>query len=114
MKNISLRTKFPRVIGFLAAISMCAVSSGALAASVSASGGLNQVEYPGSLMIQYAGVNYQAFLTSPCSGIPGYSADTIKIWASLAQASLLSGKTLTIYYSDCGSGHYISDLVLVK
>lgn len=73
------------------------------------------MEYPQTfLMIQYAGVNYVAQPTSPGCSIPAISADTLKIWASLAQASVLSGKTLTIYYDDCSGTHYITDLVLVK
>jgi len=117
MINIFKRTtKFSRLTAILATLSITAVSSVALASgfSVLAVGGLQQVEYPSSLMVQYNGINYQAFLTSQCSGIPGYNADTLKIWASLAQASLLSGKNMVIYYNDCGGAHYINDLVLQK
>jgi len=117
MTNIFRRsTKFSRLMAVSAALSITALSSAAFAfgSTVLCVGGPTQVEYPNFFMIQYAGINYQASLSSPCSGIPGYSADTLKIWSGLAQASLLSGKNLLIYYNDCGGNHYINDLVLMK
>jgi hypothetical protein len=45
--------------------------------------------------------------TSVGCGIPVQSADAVKVWASLGQGALLSGKTVSIGYVDCNGNHYI-------
>jgi hypothetical protein len=49
---------------------------------------------------------------SPIAGCPVSSQETLKIWASMAQAALLSGKSLRVYSTYCGSRNYINDLVI--
>ena len=112
----SIRKHLANVLAVISAVGVVSFSAAAFAAGpTQVVGGLSQVEYPGTyLMIQYSGVNYIGQGASPGCSLPAYSADTIKMWASLSQASLLSGKNMTIYYNDCNGAHYISDLVLIK
>ena len=71
------------------------------------------------LMVQLSSntsINYFAQQSSPCSGVPSLSADSIKMFLSLAQAAVLAGKSITIYYNYCSGGSipYIYDIVLMK
>ena len=115
IKSVRGRSNFVALATILA---FSAVATSASAAFVDAAGGPTQVEYPGFLMIQYQGINYQTSASSPCAGVAGSNIDTVKLWASLAQSALLAGKSMRIYYNDCTvSGvttHYIGDLVLQK
>src|SRR6478609_1052853 len=43
---------------------------------------------------------------SPGCDIPPPNAEAIRVWQSLAQSALLSGKSVSIGYSDCGGNHY--------
>ena len=48
--------------------------------------------------------SYMAVATySPCGGVPAPSLDTVKIWISLGQAALLSGKQVIVGWNDCGT-----------
>jgi hypothetical protein len=59
--------------------------------------------------------NFVAQLGSPCSAVPANSIDTIKIWQSIAQSALLSGKNATLYYTACSNGvKYITDVVVIR
>lgn len=112
------RTRGRSFVTLATVLAFSAIASTASAAFVDATGGPTQVEYPGFLMVQYQGVNYQSSTGTPCAGAGGSSIDTIKLWASLAQSALLAGKSMRIYYNDCTVGgvttHYIGDLVLEK
>ncbi|HKO48146.1 MAG TPA: hypothetical protein VJV79_10505 [Polyangiaceae bacterium] len=57
-------------------------------------------------------VYYADVGVSPGCDISVPSAETVKIWQSLAQSALLSGKTVSIGYTDCGDYHYIRWLSL--
>jgi len=46
--------------------------------------------------------------------IPVPSADTVKIWLGLAQAALLSGKSVDIGYTDCSGYHWIVSFTLKR
>jgi hypothetical protein len=97
-----------------------------LSTSLTASAGSSnfspvQIEFPGVLMVQDPqGVNYYAQVNSPCTGVSGYSMDTLKIWQSLAQAALLANKNIVLYYTQCtgnppaNTNKYITDIVLKK
>jgi hypothetical protein len=69
-----------------------------------------------SFMVNCASVNYSVFVTAPsgCSTGDNRSIDAVKIWLSLAQASLLSGKSLQIYYDTCGGSNTVTDMILIK
>lgn len=111
IKNV-LATR--RLITLAVTLGMSVVSSTAFAAFVNCSP--NQVEYSqGNLLIQCAPVNYAAQSTPP-SACAAYArnVDTQKIWANLAQAALLSGKSVRIYYDVCSGSNIIGDLVLIK
>ena len=102
------------------ALAITSAATPALAGTqVVATGGLSQLEYSGNLLtFQVAGgANYAAQTTAVtgtgCS-IPALSLDTLKLWASMGQASLLSGKTLTFYVNTCNGTAWIYDVVLVK
>jgi hypothetical protein len=70
---------------------------------------------PDLLLQTNDGVNYQGTATySQGCGIVAPTADAVKIWASLGQAALLSGKNVTIYYTNCGGTNWIQDVVLVR
>ncbi len=120
MKSI-IRARKSTIVSALAAVLFTlATATHAVAGGtrVDAVGGPSQVEFPGFFMIQYKGVNYVGTQTAQCAAVPARSIDTIRFWNSLAQAALLSGKTLTIYFDDCTvngvTTHYLNDLVLVQ
>ena|SRR5438552_17158060 len=73
------------------------------------------IEYmSGTLIIQDAtGVNFygQTGTQAGCTA-NNQSIDTLKLWLSLGQAALLSGKTVKIYFNVCGGINYISALDL--
>jgi hypothetical protein len=73
------------------------------------------VEYSaGTVLVQLpGGTNYNGVL-SAASGCTGnnQNADTLKAWTSLAQAALLSGKSLKIYYTPCAGTNYINTMDL--
>jgi hypothetical protein len=103
-----------------AAAAASLVVTSASAASV---GPVSQVEYNANggsnpqLMIQVNGgaTNYFAQQNSPCTGVPSQSIETIKIFLSIAQASLLSGKKVTLYTNTCSNGtQYIYDIVMAR
>jgi hypothetical protein len=79
----------------------------------------NLVEYGTSgLIVQVnGGTNYYGQLTaqSGCTG-NNQTTETLKQWLSLAQAALLSGKQLRVYYNICGSNNqlYIVALDLIQ
>lgn len=53
------------------------------------------------------GAYYADVRISPGCGMSAPTAEAVRIWQSLAQSALLSGKTVSIGYSDCGGYHYI-------
>jgi len=53
------------------------------------------------------GVYYADVGISPGCGLSAPTADAVRMWQSLAQSALLSGKTVSVGYSDCGGYHYI-------
>ena len=70
---------------------------------------------PDLLLQTNDGVNYQGTATyAPGCGIVAPTADAVKIWASLGQAALLSGKNVTIYWTNCGGTNWLQDVVLVR
>jgi len=91
-----------------------------LANATGITGAASQIEYnPSSsyMLIQLNGntsINYTVNLTSPGCSIPAVNIDSVKIFLSIAQGALLSGKNLTIYYTTCGTGLYVQDLVLAR
>jgi len=84
-------------------------------AAVSGVTTVNIVEYgAGSLLVQLTGgVNYFAQLNtqSGCTA-NNQTIDTIKAYQSLAQAALLAGKTVKVYFNTCGGQNYITALDL--
>jgi hypothetical protein len=40
--------------------------------------------------------------------------DTVKVWTSLAQATLLAGKQVKVYFTTCGGFNYINVLDLIQ
>lgn len=90
-------------------------------ATSNVSGPVTQVEYNAGnssvpqLMIQLNGVgnvNYFGQQPTPGCSVPSLSADTVKIFHSQAQAALLSGKNVIVYFNVCNGFNYISDIVL--
>ena len=119
MRNTVAR--FSRRVGL--AVGLAGMFATASAFAAFADGSPVQMEYPGHLMIQLVlpppgppvgATNFDAQLSSPGCGIAANSIDTIKAWQSLAQGALLSGRKIRIYYTDCGTGHWITDVVLMQ
>ncbi len=104
-------------VGVAASLIIATVST--LAHATDAFTTVGVVEYaPNSLLVQGAdGVNYLAKINAP-SGCTSnnQTIDTLKAWQSLAQAALLSGKTVRIYYNVCSSNsqNYIAAMDLDK
>ena len=96
--------KMGRISALVAVVTMAATGS-AWAATCTP----NIVEYstnnntPTPLLIQCGGTNFFGPI-APVSNCAAQSIETLKIWTSLAQAALLSGKKLNIYTKTCGSG----------
>lgn len=76
------------------------------------------VEYSnGQLLLQLAGsgTNYVGVLTAGAGCTANnQTADTLKAWLSIAQASLLSGKNVLIYYNVCGGSNYIAAIDIYR
>jgi hypothetical protein len=109
-----------RMIPALAALVLLTASQPVFAGAM---GTVTQVEYNASsgnnpiLMIELNGdgnVNYRAQQTSPGCGIPAHSIETIKIFLSIAQAALLSGRRTVIYSAKCNDLDYFYDIVMSK
>lgn len=68
-------------------------------------------QYP-QLILQVGGygTNYYAQVSSPGCSIPANTIDTLKIWQSLATASILSSRTAVIDYTTCGGYNYITNV----
>jgi len=76
---------------------------------------VNIVEFgPGALLVQLTGgVNYVAQLNTQAGCTANnQTMDTLKGYQSMAQAALLAGKTVKIYFNVCGGSNYISGLDL--
>jgi len=120
--------KFSTLVAAVAALGASFDATSAFAASITAVGGPTQIELPNGIANVWVWVGgttrYIGQTTSPppanCGGrtIPSNSVDTVKTLTAVAQAALLAGKNLTIYYDTCDFGNgpvnYILDLVLVK
>jgi len=58
------------------------------------------------------GEYYADVAISAGCGLSTPNAEAVRMWQSLALSALLSGKTVSIGYSDCGGYHYIQWLTL--
>jgi hypothetical protein len=68
------------------------------------------------LLIQCNSVNYTAYTSVPsgCPASDNQTIDSIRILASLAQAALLSGKNVNLYYDGTSPIFCLYDVVLRK
>jgi hypothetical protein len=105
----------------LVALATACVLMGASRSALAVNSPVTQLEYlstTNTLIIQITNAGnfeyYKAQLTSPGCNIAATSIDTIKIWLSIAQASLLSGKNVTLYSTTCNSQNYLYDIVLAR
>jgi hypothetical protein len=118
--------KLSAVVAMMGGLSILAATSQAHAyTQVDATGGPESVHFQGAdsgyavyLRVWVAGQMYTGQLSSPCAAQNAQTVETLKTWASLAQAALLSGKTLSIFYNDCMFNnvvnHYIAGMVLQR
>jgi hypothetical protein len=108
--------KIVMVSGFVALATTATAtfgSSAAFAGQITCAPNLIEY-YNGTIIIQCAPTNYLGHI-SPPSGCPGGQfIDTLKAWTSMAQAALLSGKNVQIYYDTCGGVNTITALDLIK
>lgn len=110
INSIVSRTKrLASVIAVVTTLALVATSAPAAAASP-INGSVSVVEYaPGSLLVQVAAVNYMAQLNTQAGCTANnQTIDTIKAYQSLAQAALLAGKNVRIYFAVCNSVNYIT------
>ena len=118
---ISNMQKFSAAVAVATALSIAA-SSPALAVTSPAQATVNLVEFNNNgttstpqLLIQLNTSplsNYYANVGSTVCGTAP-SIETAKIWAGMAQAAMLSGKKLNVYFSDCGGFHFITQVDLL-
>jgi hypothetical protein len=110
-----VKAKTCRAVLSVSAILAIAMATTPVRADATSVVTVNAVEYTnGMLLIQLStGQNYHA-VTSAVSGCTAnnQSLDTLKVWASMAQSALLSGKRLKIYFTACSSFSYINTLDL--
>jgi hypothetical protein len=100
------------------------VISGTALADGNVTAGVTAVQYqninptaPPNLFVKLTdGVAYQASAGFTCDSHQAPNIDTIKIWASLAQAALLSGKNLIMVWNSCTTNgtRWIYDLTLTN
>jgi hypothetical protein len=105
-----------RAFSFWIGLTVGIVASSASLTAHAATGVPSQFEYLNSnvLIVNIAGVNYQAQLSSPGCGLPANSIDVLRIWLSMAQAAVLAGKSINIYPTTCNSLNWITDIVFYK
>jgi hypothetical protein len=117
--KLTMLRKLQAVVALATGLAMGMASTPAFAAPVSSTPATpSQVEYNGTILQLYifiGGVMYVGQL--PVSGCGGstHTVDTLKTWTSIAQAALLSGKKLLVWYDtggSCGTGKYINSLAL--
>jgi len=102
------------------ALSLSIVAAASTAGALDKQATVNAVEYSqGVLLIQLSdGTNYFGQVTADASicNVHNVTLDTLNKWQSLAEAALLSGKQLKIYFTNCGSPNkkYISVIDLWK
>lgn len=89
----------------VAVLAMTAVSAPTFAATSTCA--LTDIAYSSTGMaVICGGTTYAAFQTgTPPSGCSLTSLDTIKLWLSLEQAALLSGKNVKITFTTCTAGN---------
>jgi len=110
--------KYSRIFGSMVLLAVGASATPASAdIATNASGTVNQVEYTANLlMLQLPnGNNYVGSTTAPgCNSSYAASLDSLKMWLSIGQSALLSGRTIKIYYNWCTatSTRYVYDVVL--
>jgi hypothetical protein len=57
-------------------------------------------------------VVYYANTGASCAPVPAPNVDTVKMWLSMAQAALLSGKLITISFQSCANYSWIVAVTL--
>jgi hypothetical protein len=109
-----------RKLGATLMLSVLASSNVALADGTTAQT-VSQIEYMASsgsapqLNLRLSGGG--TYLAAPgynpgCTGTVAPTVETVKIWISMAQAAMLSGKKIVAYYVVCGP-NYLTDLVVL-
>jgi hypothetical protein len=110
------RTKrfFCLLVALIAGAGAFVTSRPASAGTTTCSPNIVEYQVP-TLLIQCAPNNFIA-PADPPSGCSNFTqtVDTQKIWESLAQAALLNGKSLNIYWTPCGGWNMITAVDLVK
>jgi len=109
--------KISTLVAITVGLVLTMASTGASAAGITCSPAqvelLSQNSSP-KLLVQCNSINYTAY-TSVISGCPtsdNQNMDAIKTMASLAQAALLSGKNVTLYYDGTSPNFCLYDVVL--
>jgi len=114
--NKKKRSLHHKLLALAAVVGMATTVSQATATST-VTDTVQLIEYmEGTLIVQTGNsVNYYGQLVTQagCTHI-NKKADTLKAWQGLAQAALLSGKSVRIYYDTCNSIRYIYAIDLIK
>jgi hypothetical protein len=115
-KTASNRIRSFRTLVAAAVCFALTATSGLALAAQSTPGTPSVVEYNGSntqLYITINGVFFIGQTGAPGCGGTSQSVETLKVWTSMAEAALLSGKKLLVWYDTggvCGSNKYIASL----
>jgi hypothetical protein len=73
--------------------------------------------YPQLIVNNSTGANFYvqtAIVTGTGCSVPASTMDMIKNWQSIAEAALLSGKSVTFYWYDCAGFQWIYGLSLIQ
>lgn len=110
--------RLTKTLGLSAILStLLAVSIGKSAVAGSVTCVPNTIEYyNATLIVQCSPTNYYAQTyppASPCEANVNF-LDNMKMWMTLAQSALLSGKSLKIEYTTCGTTNYINVIDLIR
>ena len=109
-------SKFNKFVGSALALTVFAflavIATGTPAQAANVGCNVTQVEYyPGTLLIQCPAGNFLA-QQNPPSGCGAYThtLETQKLWLSMAQSAITSGKPVFFYYETCGGINMITVL----
>ncbi|MET0795569.1 MAG: hypothetical protein ABW061_28885 [Polyangiaceae bacterium] len=85
-------------------------------ATTLATGNVNVIEVTNNvLLINLSnGVQYKVATTGVPAGCTAVTSDQLKIMVSVAQAALLSGKKINVYFDNCSGSNYVPVIDLLN
>jgi hypothetical protein len=103
------------LVGLAASLSMAAVTNNAFAAFSATASPIIVEYFQNQVLIQLPGpINYIGTTSTVAGCTSGITVETLKLWTSLAQGALLSGKNVRIGFNTCGGTNYITAVDLFQ